>query len=60
MEIALCSGTVTCFLGPSLQALGNNLLKAGIEKFVQLRAQSPGIFDEQLRVVVRTGVYPYE
>ena len=48
------------FLGSSLQTLGNNLLKAGIDKFVQLKTQIPGVSDEQLRLLVGKGVYPYE
>ena len=48
------------FMGASLQTLGSNLLKAGFEKFVHLKKEWANTPDDQLRLLVRKGVYPYE
>ena len=48
------------FLGASLQSLTENLLKAGIENFRFLRNEFATATDEQFRLLLRKGVYPYE
>ena len=48
------------FMGASLQTLGSNLLKAGFEKFVHLKKEWANTPDDQLRLLVRKGLYPYE
>ena len=48
------------FLGASLQTLGENLLKGGIDQFVNLKKQCPNTSDEMLQLLMRKGVYPYE
>ena len=48
------------FMGASLQTLGSNLLKAGFEKFAHLKKEWAKTPDDQLRLLVRKGVYAYE
>ena len=48
------------FLGSSLQTLGENLLKGGMDQFVNLKKQCPNSSNEMLGLLVRKGVYPYE
>ena len=48
------------FLSCSLEQLGQDLLKAGEDKFQHLKQQSPNLTLEQFRLLTRKGVYPYE
>ena len=48
------------FMGASLQTLGSNLLKAGFEKFMHLKKEWANTPDDQLSLLVRKGVFPYE
>ena len=48
------------FLGSSLATLAKNLEKTGLESFVQLRKKFHGFEAEDMRLLVRKGVYPYE
>ena len=48
------------FMGASLQTLGSNLLKAGFAKFAHLKKEWANTPDDQLRLLVRKDVYPYE
>ena len=48
------------FLGSSLSTLADNLAKCGLDKFEHLRRQFPDESDENFKLLVRKGVYPYE
>ena len=48
------------FLGASLEELGKNLKASGMEKFKTLRAEFPNTSSEQLSLLLRKQVYPYE
>ena len=48
------------FLGSSLATLAKNLEKTGLESFVQLRKKFHGFEAQDMRLLVRKGVYPYE
>jgi len=48
------------FLGASLQSLADNLHKAGLENFKYLKKECERMPDEQVTLLLRKGVYPYE
>ena len=48
------------FLGTSLEQLGKNLRKSGMDKFRTLRAEFPGVSEDQLQLLLGKQVYPYE
>ena len=48
------------FLGSSLGTLAKNIAKTGLESFVQLRKKFHGFEAQDMRLLVRKGVYPYE
>ena len=48
------------FLGASLQTLGDNLLKAGLENFKNFKKHYPDMPEDKLRLILRKGIYPYE
>ena len=48
------------FMASSLDQLAKDLLGAGAEKFVNLKKVFPNISDEQFKLLLRKGVYPYE
>ena len=48
------------FLSCSLQQLGIDLAQSGEEKFVHLKGQFPQVSSDNLKLVIRKGVYPYE
>ena len=48
------------FLNTSLAQLGKNLRASGMEKFKSLRAEFPDATEEQLDLLLRKQVYPYE
>ena len=48
------------FLGASLEQIGKNLRASGMEKFKLLRAEFPGATNDQLDLLLRKQVYPYE
>lgn len=64
MTLALGSNIVfkdsMMFMCTSLQKLADNLLAAGRENFKLLRAEFPGISEEQLQLLLRKGVFPYD
>ena len=48
------------FLGASLEQIGKNLRASGMGKFKMLRAEFPGANSDQLDLLLRKQVYPYE
>ena len=48
------------FMASSLDQLAKDLLSAGQDKFLHMRKQFPDITDDQLKLLLRKGVYPYE
>ena len=48
------------FLGSSLATLANNLEKTGLESFVHLRKKVNGFETQDMRLLVRKGVYSYQ
>ena len=48
------------FLSTSLEQLGKNLRKSGMDKFKTLRSEFPDANKEQLDLLLRKQVYPYE
>ena len=48
------------FLGASLEQIGKNLRACGMDKFKLLRAEFPGATNDQLDLLLRKQVYPYE
>ena len=48
------------FLGSALSTLADNLAKCGLNKFEHLKQQFPDVSDENFKLIVRKGVYPYE
>ena len=48
------------FLGASLEQLGKNLRASGMEKFKILQSEFPNASTEQLDLLLRKQVYPYE
>ena len=48
------------FLGASLEQIGKNLRASGIEKFKILQSEFPDATKEQLDLLLRKQVYPYE
>ena len=48
------------FLGASLEQIGKNLQASGMEKFKLLRAEFPTATNDQLDLLLRKQVYPYE
>ena len=48
------------FLSSALATLGENLLTAGEEHFKIIREDFPGMTDDQFKLLLRKGVYPYD
>ena len=48
------------FMASSLDQLGKDLLGAGPDKFVNLKLAFPNLTDDQFKLLLRKGVYPYE
>ena len=52
--------TLMFFTGTSVATLAYNLLQAGIDMFTTLRSEFPQVTDENIRLLLRKGVYPYD
>ena len=59
VKYRICTDSLM-FLGASLATLAKNLQKTGLESFIRLPKKFHGFEAEDMRLLVRKGVYPYE